>query len=199
MFAIITPGPDPRRDRRAHEVQRLVRVHHHLVPRRCTARSPTWCGASEGWIFKAGAIDFAGGLVVHMSSGFSALVRGAHARQAPRLRQGADAAAQPAALHGRRRAPLDRLVRLQRRQRAQREPARDPRLPEHQHGGLDGGRRVGAASRCCIAASRRRSAAPPRRSPVWSRSRRPAATSRRWARSGSAPASRWSRTSPARS
>jgi Amt family ammonium transporter len=30
--------------------------------------------ASEGWIFKAGAIDFAGGLVVHMSSGFSALV-----------------------------------------------------------------------------------------------------------------------------
>ena len=27
-----------------------------------------------GWIFKAGAIDFAGGLVVHMSSGFSALV-----------------------------------------------------------------------------------------------------------------------------
>lgn len=29
---------------------------------------------SEGWIFKSGAIDFAGGLVVHMSSGFSALV-----------------------------------------------------------------------------------------------------------------------------
>jgi Amt family ammonium transporter len=27
-----------------------------------------------GWIFDAGAIDFAGGLVVHMSSGFSALV-----------------------------------------------------------------------------------------------------------------------------
>jgi Amt family ammonium transporter len=30
--------------------------------------------SSEGWIFKSGAIDFAGGLVVHMSSGFSALV-----------------------------------------------------------------------------------------------------------------------------
>jgi Amt family ammonium transporter len=30
--------------------------------------------ASEGWIFKSGAIDFAGGLVVHMSSGFSAIV-----------------------------------------------------------------------------------------------------------------------------
>jgi Amt family ammonium transporter len=31
-----------------------------------------WGG--EGWIFKSGAIDFAGGLVVHMSSGFSALL-----------------------------------------------------------------------------------------------------------------------------
>jgi Amt family ammonium transporter len=30
--------------------------------------------AAEGWIFKASAIDFAGGLVVHMSSGFSAIV-----------------------------------------------------------------------------------------------------------------------------
>ena len=34
MFAIITPGADPRRDRRAHEVQRLGRVHHHLAARR---------------------------------------------------------------------------------------------------------------------------------------------------------------------
>src|ERR1700752_3511988 len=31
-----------------------------------------WGG--EGWLFKSGAIDFAGGLVVHMSSGFSAIV-----------------------------------------------------------------------------------------------------------------------------
>ena len=30
--------------------------------------------SSEGWLFKSGAIDFAGGLVVHMSSGFSAIV-----------------------------------------------------------------------------------------------------------------------------
>jgi Amt family ammonium transporter len=29
---------------------------------------------ANGWIFKAGGLDFAGGLVVHMSSGFSALV-----------------------------------------------------------------------------------------------------------------------------
>jgi len=38
----------------------------------CPLAHMVW--ASEGWIFKAGAIDFAGGLVVHMSSGFSAIV-----------------------------------------------------------------------------------------------------------------------------
>jgi Amt family ammonium transporter len=38
----------------------------------CPIAHMVW--ASEGWIFKAGAIDFAGGLVVHMSSGFSAIV-----------------------------------------------------------------------------------------------------------------------------
>ena len=39
----------------------------------CPIAHMVW--AAEGWIFKAsGAIDFAGGLVVHMSSGFSALV-----------------------------------------------------------------------------------------------------------------------------
>jgi Amt family ammonium transporter len=38
----------------------------------CPIAHMVW--SSEGWIFKAGAIDFAGGLVVHMSSGFSALV-----------------------------------------------------------------------------------------------------------------------------
>ena len=38
----------------------------------CPIAHMVW--GSEGWIFKAGAIDFAGGLVVHMSSGYSALV-----------------------------------------------------------------------------------------------------------------------------
>ncbi len=37
----------------------------------CPLAYMVWGG---GWIFQAGAIDFAGGLVVHMSSGFSALV-----------------------------------------------------------------------------------------------------------------------------
>jgi Amt family ammonium transporter len=38
----------------------------------CPLAHMVWSG--EGWIFKAGAIDFAGGLVVHMSSGFSAII-----------------------------------------------------------------------------------------------------------------------------
>ena len=37
----------------------------------CPIAHMVWGG--EGWIFKSGAIDFAGGLVVHMSSGFSAI------------------------------------------------------------------------------------------------------------------------------
>jgi ammonium transporter, Amt family len=38
----------------------------------CPVAHMVW--GSEGWIYKSGAIDFAGGLVVHMSSGFSAIV-----------------------------------------------------------------------------------------------------------------------------
>jgi Amt family ammonium transporter len=37
----------------------------------CPIAHMVW--SADGWIFKASAIDFAGGLVVHMSSGFSAL------------------------------------------------------------------------------------------------------------------------------
>jgi len=38
----------------------------------CPIAHMVW--SSEGWLFKSSAIDFAGGLVVHMSSGFSAIV-----------------------------------------------------------------------------------------------------------------------------
>ena len=150
----------------------------------CPIAHMVW--AVEGWIFKSGAIDFAGGLVVHMSSGFSAIVAAHHARQAPRLRQGADAAAQPAAVPDRRGPAVDRLVRLQRRQRAQREPARGARVPQHEHRGLDRGRRLGAdrvdAPRQADRARRRdRGGRGSGRDHA-----RPAATSRRWARSRSA-------------
>ena len=63
------------------------------------------------------ALDFAGGTVVHISSGVSALVCAPGAGQAPRLRQDPDAAAQRGAQRDRRGAAVGRLVRLQRRQR----------------------------------------------------------------------------------
>ena len=74
------------------------------------------------------AIDFAGGTVVHMTSGWSALDPLHDPRQAPRLRQRDDAPAQHGALHGRHRHALGRLVRLQRRFR-RRAPTASPPTP----------------------------------------------------------------------
>ena len=48
MFAIITPGADPRRGRRAHEVLGVRRLHLRCGCCSCTARSPTWSGAAAG-------------------------------------------------------------------------------------------------------------------------------------------------------
>jgi Amt family ammonium transporter len=73
MFAIITPalilGAIAERMRFSAWVA-FITVWLLVVY--CPVAHMVW--ASEGWIFKAGAIDFAGGLVVHMSSGFSAIV-----------------------------------------------------------------------------------------------------------------------------
>jgi len=48
-----------------------------------------------GFIFPKGALDFAGGTVVHINAGIAGLVGAVLARQAYRLRQGSDGAAQP--------------------------------------------------------------------------------------------------------
>jgi Amt family ammonium transporter len=73
MFAIITPalilGAIAERMKFSAWVL-FISVWLLLVY--CPIAHMVW--GSEGWIFKAGAIDFAGGLVVHMSSGFSAIV-----------------------------------------------------------------------------------------------------------------------------
>lgn len=73
MFAIITPalilGAIAERMRFGVWVA-FISIWFLVVY--CPIAHMVW--SSEGWIFKAGAIDFAGGLVVHMSSGFSALV-----------------------------------------------------------------------------------------------------------------------------
>ena len=62
---------------------------------------------------KITAIDFAGGTVVHMSSGWSALVLCLVARTSPRVSQRNHGAAQHGALHGRHGHALGRLVWFQ--------------------------------------------------------------------------------------
>jgi Amt family ammonium transporter len=73
MFAIITPalilGAVAERMRFSMWVA-FITVWFLVVY--CPIAHMVW--SPEGWIFKSGAIDFAGGLVVHMSSGFSAIV-----------------------------------------------------------------------------------------------------------------------------
>ena len=87
------------------------------------ARSAIGCGVADLClrlgpcqnICAGGALDFAGGTVVHISSGVSALVCRAGPRQTYRISDRADAAAQPD-LHGTGGWPaVGRLVRLQRR------------------------------------------------------------------------------------
>jgi Amt family ammonium transporter len=73
MFAIITPalilGAIAERMKFSAWVAFLT---IWLLVVYCPIAHMVW--GAEGWIFKSGAIDFAGGLVVHMSSGFSAIV-----------------------------------------------------------------------------------------------------------------------------
>src|SRR5262249_13972560 len=73
MFAIITPALmlGAVAERMKFSVYCIFITVWFLVVY-CPIAHMVW--SAEGWIFKASAIDFAGGLVVHMSSGFSALV-----------------------------------------------------------------------------------------------------------------------------
>jgi Amt family ammonium transporter len=71
MFAIITPGLILGAVAERMKFSAFVAfVSIWLLVVYCPLAYMVWGG---GWIFDAGAIDFAGGLVVHMSSGFSAL------------------------------------------------------------------------------------------------------------------------------
>ena len=67
------PGADHRGHRRPAEVRRLGRL-----PRRSgciLVYSPVahWVFSPDGWLFKLGALDFAGGTVVHINAGIAAL------------------------------------------------------------------------------------------------------------------------------
>ena len=73
MFAIITPALilGAIAERMKFSVW-MAFITIWLLVVYCPIAHMVW--SSEGWLFKSGAIDFAGGLVVHMSSGFSAIV-----------------------------------------------------------------------------------------------------------------------------
>ena len=139
-----------------------------------------------GFLGDWGVLDFAGGTVVHINAGVAGLVCCAGAGQAQGLRHREHGAAQPRAQRHRRLAAVGRLVRLQRRLRRRRQWQR-------RHG--DGGdadsppplrRSPGCSRSGSRAASPRCSASSPAPSPAWSPSRRPRASSTRWARSSSA-------------
>jgi Amt family ammonium transporter len=73
MFAIITPALilGAIAERMKFSVW-LAFITIWLLVVYCPIAHMVW--SAEGWLFKSSAIDFAGGLVVHMSSGFSAIV-----------------------------------------------------------------------------------------------------------------------------
>ena len=136
-----------------------------------------WVWGVGGWLRELGALDFAGGTVVHITSGVSALVAALVLGQPRRPRQREDGAARPDDDRARRRPALVRLVRLQRRQRARRQRSRRDRVRDHQHRGCDGRAHLDDGVLAAQGRTRACSARRPARSPAWSRSpRRPASS-----------------------
>jgi ammonia channel protein AmtB len=70
---------------------------------------------ANGYLFAKGAIDFAGGTVVHINAGIAALVGCLMIGKRVGLRQGQHGAAFDGDDHDRRLDAVGRLVRLQRR------------------------------------------------------------------------------------
>ena len=73
-----------------------------------------WVWGKDGWLHNLGALDFAGGTVVHMSSGMSALVMALVMGRSDRGPADHSAPAQHDLHPDGRRAPVVRLVRVQR-------------------------------------------------------------------------------------
>ena len=77
-------GADHRRVRRADEVLDVPRLHPPVGDLRLRPDRPLGLGRRAAGCRNLGALDFAGGTVVHISSGVSALVCGAHDRASAR-------------------------------------------------------------------------------------------------------------------
>ena len=91
-----------------------------------------------GWLAALGVMDFAGGLVVHLTAGASALVLALVLGPRRGFPHERDHAAQPRDDHGRRGDAVGRLVRLQWRQRARRQRQRGHGDLRHARFGLVG-------------------------------------------------------------
>ena len=136
------PGPDHGRHRRPHEVRRAG--SRSSGPGCILVYSPVahWVFSPGGWLFELGALDFAGGTVVHINAGIAALALVDRARQAQGLAQRGDATPRPAVHADRHRHPVVRLVRVQRRLGPGRQRHRGHRLHDHQHRGGGGHARL---------------------------------------------------------
>ena len=187
MFAIITPGADHRRDRRPAEVQVVGGRSSALWSILVYSPVAHWVFSPTGWLFKRGALDFAGGTVVHINAGVAAARRSSLVLG---KRKGypddADAAAQPAVDADRHRHPVVRLVRLQRRLGARRQRRRRPGARQHEPRRRGGHARLAPRRDGSRAGTPRPSAPPPVRWPASSPSRRAPASSAAWRRSSSA-------------
>ena len=103
------------RDRRADALFGLPDVHQPVGARRLRPIAHwVWGG---GWLADMGALDFAGGTVVHVNAGVAALVAAFVVGKRRDFKVAAPAA-QRAVHAARRRTAVVRLVRIQRRQRA---------------------------------------------------------------------------------
>ena len=114
---------DHRGDGRPPEVLRVRGLHRRCGWSSCTRRSRTGCSPAAGSP-SMGALDFAGGAVVHINAGAAALALVLLLGVRKGYPEHADAAAQPADDDDRHRHPVVRLGRVQRRLGARRQRRR---------------------------------------------------------------------------
>ena len=93
-----------------------------------------WVWGAGGWMRNLGALDFAGGTVVHISSGISALAAATLGRKKAGIPNGAHGAPQSSHDDHRGGDPMVRLVRFQRRQRHRLREIGGQRLCRHPPG-----------------------------------------------------------------
>ena len=160
------------------------------------AKLPT---ASAGFLFQKGALDFAGGTVVHINAGIAGLVGCLLVGKRKGYGTTAMAPHNVPLHHDRRGVAVGRLVRLQRRLEPRSERVRRAGLHQHVPRHRRRGRAAGRSRSGSSAARPRCSVQRRARSPAWSPSRRPAAGSARWARWSSACWPAWSACSRSRS